>query len=332
MSMIVRPEHDTFAVIGPAAELASKIARTEFVSTALRNRPEAVLACFLAGREIGLPPMQSLALIDIIDGRPALRAQAARALVLSVGHEIWIEESTNTRCIMHARRRGQEQLHTASWTLDDAKRAGLANKQNWTRYPRNMLVARCTGDIARFAFADVLGGMPYLAEELEDGPMADEPAQASGGRRDDGAQAAPRRRARRSPGPAANGSGVAAGSPPTAAPPEPALELPGTDSEQPSGASEAEAVDANMTLAQRIAMNCREAGVERTDLIHAVTGKDRGRDLTREEAGIVLDVARALVRKEKALVEIDGNWTVLDVERDEADAPNQLPLGENADG
>lgn len=321
MNMIVRDQADTFAIMAPAAELAGKIAQTEFVPASLRNKPAAVLACILAGREIGLPPMQSLSQIAVIEGRPSLMAQGARTLILSRGHELWVEESTITRCVMHARRRGEEHLHTATWTIDDAKRAGLAAKQNWTRYPRQMLWNRCTGDLARIAFADVLGGMPYLAEELQDGGFEDQDQPPV----ENGEQSKPRARARRAPRRPVNGA--AAAPPDTSEPPGPPLDLPTPEqpapTPEPPSAGDAEPVDGNLTLAQRIAMSCREAGIERSDLIRAVTGKDRGRDLTREEAGEVLDAARAIARGEKRLIDVDGNYIVADVMDD---GPDELPL------
>jgi hypothetical protein len=152
-----------------AAEYAAHIAQTDFVPQALRGNPPAIAAAILYGAEVGLEPMQSLAKIAVIKGRPALTAEAMRSLVAAAGHELWIEESTATRCIAAGRRHGQERVGRVTWTFDDAKRAGIAGQDNWRRYPNAMLVARATATLARQMFADVIGGMA-AAEELEDEP------------------------------------------------------------------------------------------------------------------------------------------------------------------
>lgn len=153
----------------PPWDLAQLIAKTEFVPKGLQGRPEAVLACFLYGHEIGVGPMESLAQIAIIEGRPAISAQLMRARVLTAGHEIWEEDGNTTRVTMAGRRSGADRIQTVTWTLDDARKAGLGGRANWTRYPRQMLEARATAHLCRLIFPDVLGASRYAIEEEGDG-------------------------------------------------------------------------------------------------------------------------------------------------------------------
>lgn len=155
-------------VMAPAAKLAADIANTEFVPGPLRNKPAAVAACILTGHEVGIGPMQALAKIHVVDGRPAMAAELMRALVLRDGHDIWVDELTTTRCKISGKRAGSEHTSTVTWTMDDAKRANLAGKNNWRRYPRAMLQARATAELCRLIFADCLGGISYVPDELED--------------------------------------------------------------------------------------------------------------------------------------------------------------------
>jgi hypothetical protein len=92
-----------------------------------------------------------------------------RALILAAGHDLWIEETTVTRCTVCGRRKDSEATSRITWTLDDAKRAGLAGKQPWRFYPRQMLLARASADLARAVFPDAIGGLA-ATEELEDDP------------------------------------------------------------------------------------------------------------------------------------------------------------------
>jgi hypothetical protein len=160
----------------PAADLAVQIADTEFVPSELRNRPGAIAACILYGDEIGLGPMQSLAKIDIVKGRPAPRAELGRALAMAAGHEIWIEETTNTRVVMKGHRRGSSHIFTVTWTMDDARKAGIAANPAYAKYPRQMLLARASAELVRQMAPDVTGGIVMFAEEAADADTLDTPA------------------------------------------------------------------------------------------------------------------------------------------------------------
>jgi hypothetical protein len=152
------------------AELAQQIAGTDFVPTGLRNNPAAITAAILYGDEVGVGPMQSLARIAVINGRPTLAAETQRALILAAGHDLWVEESTATKCTICGRRQGSEAVSRITWTLDDARRANLAGKPPWKMYPRQMLLARASAELARAVFPDAIGGLA-ASEELEDGGL-----------------------------------------------------------------------------------------------------------------------------------------------------------------
>lgn len=163
--------------VAGVAKLADYIARTEFVPGAYRGQPAAVAAAILAGRELGIGPMTALQHLHVIDGRPAMTAQLMRALVLAAGHTFSVDESTSTRCTITGRRADGSTM-TVVWTMDDARRAGLTGRKNWTTYPRPMLFARATGELCRALFPDVIGGMAYTLEEageIDAAPSAPEP-------------------------------------------------------------------------------------------------------------------------------------------------------------
>jgi hypothetical protein len=65
-----------------------------------------------------------------------------------------------------------------TWTMQDAKAAGLDGKSNWKKYPRAMLKARAISEVAREGAEDVLMGLAYTADEMgavvnEDGTVID---------------------------------------------------------------------------------------------------------------------------------------------------------------
>ena len=154
---LVRYDAQSSLDLAPQAwGLAERIAQTDFVPPALRGKPEAVLACILAGHEAGVSPMQALAKIHVIEGRPAMSAELMRAIVLRAGHEIWLEESSSTKAVACGKRAGRIRTSRVEWTMDDAKRAQLDQRQNWRKFPRAMLAARATAELCRSLFPDVL--------------------------------------------------------------------------------------------------------------------------------------------------------------------------------
>jgi hypothetical protein len=171
--VVYQTANEWIELVAPAAGLAAQIAGTEFVPKELRNKPDAITACILYGSELGLGPMVSLAKIAMIQGKPAPYAELGRALALAAGHEVWVEESTNTRVTVSGRRKGSTHVQSVTWTLDDVRKAGI-NNGNYSKYPRQMLLARASAELVRAMCPDVLGGIAVFAEEA-DGMVDDSP-------------------------------------------------------------------------------------------------------------------------------------------------------------
>ena len=164
-------------------KLARTIHSTEMVPAAFKGRPEAILATFLRGYEMGFGPMQSLDSFNVIQGTVGLKPEAMRALIFDNGHQIILSDVVdadgNVTAITAACRRKDWPADTwASYTysLGDARLAGLLGKDNWKKMPRAMLDARATAGAGRRYFADVLAGMSYTPEEIRDfsGPDREE--------------------------------------------------------------------------------------------------------------------------------------------------------------
>ncbi len=164
--------------------LATQLVKSGLLGKGI-TKPEAAFAVILAGRELGLTAMQSLRSIHIIEGKPCLSADLMVALVKRspVCKSFKLVESTNTVATYSAERVG-EGVTTMSFTMDDAKLAGVTGKQNWKTYPAAMLRARCIAALARVVYPDLLMGI-YEQDEIgqtnampsqrESGPIASAP-------------------------------------------------------------------------------------------------------------------------------------------------------------
>lgn len=153
-----------------AIQFSKYMAASDLVPKDYRHKPE---NCFIAmqwGAEIGLKPMQALQNIAAINGRPALWGDAMIALVRSSPLcEYIIETDDGQTATCRVKRRGEEE-QSRTFSVADAKQAGLAGKQGpWTTNPRRMRQLRARAFALRDVFPDVLRGMP-MAEEVMDIP------------------------------------------------------------------------------------------------------------------------------------------------------------------
>lgn len=149
--------------------VAQILSTTQFVPKVLQGRPDDIAATILYGRELNMSPMVSLQQINMIEGRPSLSALSMRGMAQAAGVKFRYEEQTETRCRISALGVGDGQWTTVTWTLDQAKKLGLATKSNWTKQPGAMLIARATSQLCRLVAAPLFLGMSYSTEELRDG-------------------------------------------------------------------------------------------------------------------------------------------------------------------
>jgi len=123
----------------------------------------------MAGMEAGFSPFASATGVHIIEGKPAfssnLLAQAVRRHPV---YDYRVMENTATVCRIQFTANGQP-LAVSEFTMEMAKRAGLATRAIWQKYPEAMLFSRALTAGMRTHCPDALGGHPaYTPEELGD--------------------------------------------------------------------------------------------------------------------------------------------------------------------
>jgi hypothetical protein len=160
-------------------EIANVVTNTEFVPKGLRGKPEAVIAALLAGRDIGVAPMQALQHINVIDGKIVYAAELLTAKIRQHGHSLVMQYGDGAVKVT-GRRADTGDEHSVVWDRQRAQQAGLTGKSNWRMYERSMLTWRAVTELSRFLFADLtMGLISYTEEELgEDVPPPALPPQS----------------------------------------------------------------------------------------------------------------------------------------------------------
>ena len=136
------------------------------------RNPADVLFVISVGESLGLNAATALMNIYNVNGMPTMKADLKLALAKRHPEYAGCEIDANTeRCIVKMKRRsenGTEEAITSTFTIEDAKRAGLfPKKDNWRMYPQRMLKARAISYAVNDLFPDIVFGM-LSSEEAQD--------------------------------------------------------------------------------------------------------------------------------------------------------------------
>ena len=121
----------------------------------------------LAGQELGIGPIAAMGAIHIVQGKPTLSANIIAAKVKGSGkYDYRVIENTGDACEL-AFFQGGEEIGRSRFTMTDAMKAKLSDKDVWKKYPRNMLFSRAMSNGARWFCPDAFSGITvYTPEEL----------------------------------------------------------------------------------------------------------------------------------------------------------------------
>lgn len=130
--------------------------------------PEQALLLAMTGKDLGMTYTMALRAFHVVQGKPVLSADGMVAAVLSSGKAKFFRtvEKTTDRVTVETQRNGDPAPTSYTYTMADAKAAGLTGKDNWRSHPAAMLAARAKSALARDVYPDVLLGM-YDPDEIE---------------------------------------------------------------------------------------------------------------------------------------------------------------------
>lgn len=154
--------------MGDAMTLAKGLAGTAFVPSHFQGKPADTAVAIMKGAALGLDPVAALEAIYVISGKPALYARSMVALVLARGHEVWTEEADAATVTVRGRRHGSSHVEESTWDVARVKAAGLDRNRQYAAHPEAMLYARAAADVCRRIAPDVLAGLSYGVEELQE--------------------------------------------------------------------------------------------------------------------------------------------------------------------
>jgi hypothetical protein len=143
--------------------MASAVAASKLFGV---KSPEEALSLMLIAQAEGRHPASAANDYNIIQGRPAKKADAMLRDFLSAGGKVqWLALDDKRAEATFSHPAGG--TVTIAWDIERAKRAALSGKDMWAKYPRQMLRSRVVSEGIRTVFPGATSGM-YVPEEVQD--------------------------------------------------------------------------------------------------------------------------------------------------------------------
>lgn len=128
--------------------------------------PDEAVALMLIAQAEGNHPAKAAQEYHVIQGRPALKADAMLARFQAAGGVVqWEELSDENVSGLFSHPVACPKPVRIDWSMDRARKAGLTGKDNWNKYPRQMLKARVVSEGVRTTYPGVAVGI-YTPEEV----------------------------------------------------------------------------------------------------------------------------------------------------------------------
>lgn len=149
------------ATISDIERMAAAVAKSGLFGV---KSPDQAMALMLVAQAEGMHPAIAARDYHIIQGRPALKADAMLARFQAAGGKVrWIEMTDKRVAAEFSHPQGG--MVEIDWTPERAKTAGISNDMH-RKYPRQMLRARVISEGIRTVFPGVVVGT-YTPEEVE---------------------------------------------------------------------------------------------------------------------------------------------------------------------
>lgn len=152
--------------INAKVQYAHELAKASLLPRQYQQNPGNVLLAVELGESLGIPAIQAIHTVHVIEGKPSASSALISALVRRAGHKLRVTGNDQSATAEITRSDDPDFTYSATWDMGRANRAGITGKANWKKYPAAMLKARAITEVARDACQEALMGVQYTPEEL----------------------------------------------------------------------------------------------------------------------------------------------------------------------
>jgi hypothetical protein len=144
-------------------EMARAVAQSRLFGL---DESQAITLMLLAQAK-GIHPIQAVERYHVIQGRPAMKADAMLADFFASGGTVDWGQHDHQKCEGTFTAPGVKSPVPIAWTIEDAKKADLLKNPMWAKYTRQMLRARVISEGIRMTMPGIIAGI-YTPEEVAD--------------------------------------------------------------------------------------------------------------------------------------------------------------------
>jgi len=132
----------------------------------LKNENQAFTLMLIAQAE-GIAPISAIQKYSVINGMPSLKSHEIQARFQKSGGVLSWKINTNKKAVCSMKHPSYDGVYDSEFTMEDATRMQLNNKDNWVKMPKQMLMARAVSMGVRAVYPECLNNM-YSVEEAQD--------------------------------------------------------------------------------------------------------------------------------------------------------------------
>ena len=160
--------------IPEAMEFAKTLASSQLVPKSFQQHPNDIFVAMLWSHNLGIPVIQGLQYIAVVNGRPTMYGDGALAVVMASGlmedikEEVITTQDGKLTAVCTVKRKNRPTPIVRTFSQQEAMNAFLWGKQGpWKAYPKRMLQMRARAFALRDGFPDVLSGMGIYEEQQD---------------------------------------------------------------------------------------------------------------------------------------------------------------------
>lgn len=149
-------------------EYAKVLAESGMIPKHYQKQPANVLVAMEYGQALGIAPIVAINQITVVNGGASMEAKLMISLARKAGHRVRLEgDETHAVCTII---RADDPTHESvvRWDEAKAKKAGLWGGGHWAKNPGLMLRYRAASECIRLTCPEVLAGITYTPEEVEE--------------------------------------------------------------------------------------------------------------------------------------------------------------------